>query len=355
MSAPLVTPPVCPPAEPTVNIPGPVGPQGIQGVQGIQGIQGTAGATVLNGASDPHIGQGSTGDYYLNTSTADLFQKGAVNWAFLCNLSGPPGASGAIQYNGSGVPAVGLGNNGDYYIRTTTGDLYYKSAGAWTIIFNLTGPTGAAGTSSVIRQGAGAPGAGLGNDSDLYIRTSNGDLYYKALGAWSVISNVIGPAGAAGAAGADGVNVTFAHKQTSSSYGPCAVRALSNATMVVAEGTAIGGISGLSITPKAASHYIRIDVFVNCRIQKTGHVGGVLVGLFLNGTAAAIASTVYDPAGESEDLYCPITLTHFHTTTGTAALTFDVRVAATEAAADVTINDKAEIPYSSITAVEYVP
>lgn len=53
---------------------------------------------------------------------------------------------------------------------------------------------------------AGAPSDGTGNNGDMYINSSNGDLYGpKASGAWgSAVDNLTGPTGATGAAGADG-------------------------------------------------------------------------------------------------------------------------------------------------------
>lgn len=46
---------------------------------------------------------------------------------------------------------------------------------------------------SSISAGSGAPSGG--NDGDLYVRTSNGDLYAKASGTWSVVGNIRGPGG----------------------------------------------------------------------------------------------------------------------------------------------------------------
>lgn len=47
---------------------------------------------------------------------------------------------------GTTVPAGSLGTVGDLYIRTTTGDLYTKTAvSTWTLQINLTGPTGSTG------------------------------------------------------------------------------------------------------------------------------------------------------------------------------------------------------------------
>lgn len=60
-----------------------------------------------------------------------------------------------------------------------------------------TGPTGAAGADgAAIYSGAGAPSSGTGANGDLYIRTSNGDLYQKSGGAWgSPIMSIVGPSG----------------------------------------------------------------------------------------------------------------------------------------------------------------
>lgn len=52
--------------------------------------------------------------------------------------------------------------------------------------------------------GSGAPSSGLGTDGDFYLRSSNGDVYEKAAGAWSVVANIKGPAGATGPTGATG-------------------------------------------------------------------------------------------------------------------------------------------------------
>jgi hypothetical protein len=58
---------------------------------------------------------------------------------------GPPGANGATWFSGSGAPASGLGNNGDYYLNTANGDVYNKASGTWTIATNIKGATGATG------------------------------------------------------------------------------------------------------------------------------------------------------------------------------------------------------------------
>lgn len=76
----------------------------------------------------------------------------------------------------------------------------------------LTGPQGPAGSGggggggSAWYDGVGVPSGGIGVDGDYYLRTSNGDVYEKAGGVWGVTGNIKGPAGADGDDGADGAD-----------------------------------------------------------------------------------------------------------------------------------------------------
>jgi hypothetical protein len=75
---------------------GPTGATGLQGATGTTGSQGTAGTTGATGAQ------------------------------------GNPGTNGNTVLNGSGVPASGTGNNGDFYYDPTAKLMYGpKAAGAW--------------------------------------------------------------------------------------------------------------------------------------------------------------------------------------------------------------------------------
>jgi hypothetical protein len=63
--------------------------------------------------------------------------------ALILNLKGPAGnpgapgdpgahgANGATWTSGAGVPLDANGNNGDFYMNETTGDVYKKAAGTW--------------------------------------------------------------------------------------------------------------------------------------------------------------------------------------------------------------------------------
>lgn len=74
---------------------------------------------------------------------------------------GPTGPQGAAEgwYSGLGAPATGTGNVGDWYLDVTTGNVYEKTAASvWTSRGNIKGATGATGSQGP--QGAqGATGA----------------------------------------------------------------------------------------------------------------------------------------------------------------------------------------------------
>jgi hypothetical protein len=96
------------------------------------------------------------GDYYLNTTNGDVYTKAGGVWgAPVTNIKGAAGANGtngtngtngaagtpgSVWYEGAGAPGVGTGVNGDYYLNTTTNDVYTKTGGAWgSPIANLAG------------------------------------------------------------------------------------------------------------------------------------------------------------------------------------------------------------------------
>lgn len=141
----------------------------------------------------------------------------------LIGPEGPQGEAGIGNswYTGAGAPDNGAHEEGDFYLRTSNGDVYQKTAPAtWTIVANIIGPTGATGpegdegpqgdtgatgASTVWRSGTGAPAGGLGVIGDWYLNDANGDVYEKTgASTWTLRDNITGPTGAAGADGDDG-------------------------------------------------------------------------------------------------------------------------------------------------------
>lgn len=157
--------------------PGPSGSQGATGAQGSTGTQGPAGPPgekwfTQTGA--PAGGTGSVGDWSLDSSSGDFYEKtGASAWTLRGNLKGPQGAPGPAGSTGStgntgstgapgekwfsqsGAPAGATGIVGDWALDTATGDVYEKTgASAWTLRANIKGPQGIQGIQGPAGSGA---------------------------------------------------------------------------------------------------------------------------------------------------------------------------------------------------------
>jgi hypothetical protein len=71
-------------------------------------------------------------------------------------------AGGSVWFNGAGAPGAGTGNDGDYYLRTSNGDVYQKVGGSWgSPIENLTGPAGASTFDALTDTPANKTGSSL--------------------------------------------------------------------------------------------------------------------------------------------------------------------------------------------------
>lgn len=63
---------------------------------------------------------------------------GATGIAGTPGLNGSNGSNGSSIHVGSGAPGAGLGNNSDQYIDSDNGDIYTKVAGTWNLQGNMT-------------------------------------------------------------------------------------------------------------------------------------------------------------------------------------------------------------------------
>jgi len=107
---------------------GPTGPQGAIGLTGPPGPNGPQGLTGPIGAQGPQGNQGPAGPQGAQGS------------------QGIAGADGKTVLNGAGNPANSFGNNGDFYINTTSNILFGpKANGVWPIGISLVGPQGPIG------------------------------------------------------------------------------------------------------------------------------------------------------------------------------------------------------------------
>ena len=183
---------------------GVVGPRGYTGTAGAPGTPGGVGPAALfpavpwqtnvqylSGPPTSLVTIGGSAYVCAGSHVSNVFATDLAlgYWTLLVSI----GANGATWYSGSGVPSSGVGVSGDYYLRTDTADIYNKVSGAWgSPILNIKGPTGFA-----VQSGSGVPSSSLGHDGDLYIDTINARLYgAKSAGAWpGTYISLVGPSG----------------------------------------------------------------------------------------------------------------------------------------------------------------
>jgi hypothetical protein len=143
----------------------------------------------LFGVGEPNNAIGNNGDLYINTNTGELFSKVNNNWVFRIFLKGERGTQ---IYSGNNPPPQHLGLIGDYYINTTNGNLFRKQNGDWTLIYNL-GSTGNSGSGTSVYFVENIPSDADGNNGDVAIVVGSsqysGAIFYKQSGNWVTVIN----------------------------------------------------------------------------------------------------------------------------------------------------------------------
>ena len=123
------------------------GPQGEQGVQGPQGEQGEQGPQGEQGIQGPQGAQGEQGEQGDQGAQGVQGVTGATGPTGPQGRQGPQGADGedgATWYANDGEPGAGLGEDDDIYLDTETGNVWLKD-GDWELIANIMGPQGEQG------------------------------------------------------------------------------------------------------------------------------------------------------------------------------------------------------------------
>jgi hypothetical protein len=161
-------------------------------------------STFFAGSINPSASQGQNGDFYLNTISYTLFgPKSNGSWGTGQSLIGPQGPAGATGPIGPQGPSGPTGPQG------TTGPIGPQGPQG------LTGPTGAMGPQGIqgpsgadgktILSGTGNPANNFGNNGDFYINTSTNTLFGpKTNGNWPGGVSLVGPTGAQGSTGLTG-------------------------------------------------------------------------------------------------------------------------------------------------------
>jgi hypothetical protein len=180
------------------------GPAGPAGPQGPQGVAGTPGSKIYSGTGAPAASLGNNGDFYLDKQSYLLYGPKTNNaWGTPILLQGaqgiqgpqgPAGIPGSQILSGNGAPSASIGSTGDYYLDKSTGNLYGpKTAGGWGNPVSLKGANGAQGPAgpagpqgsqgaagtpgSQIYSGSTAPPSNIGIAGDYYIDTIHAVIY----------------------------------------------------------------------------------------------------------------------------------------------------------------------------------
>ena len=183
---------------------GATGAKGDKGATGATDAKGADGATWLTGTAAPSASQGKDGDFFLNTSSFDIYKRASGAWSKTGNIKGATGATGATGAKGETGAQGPIGAQGPQ------------------------GAQGAKGVSMRLK-GAWASGTAYVNDGTyIDIVTYNGSTYACAKGHtasssilptnttyWTQIASkgptgntgATGPQGATGAKGATGISM----------------------------------------------------------------------------------------------------------------------------------------------------
>lgn len=145
-----------------------------------------------NSPAIPAAGAGNTGHYYVVSVTGTTTINGISSWPvgslIVSNGSvwqkvDPLTVVSAVTgiLSGAGAPSNSIGNDGEFYIATSTWTLYGpKIAGSWGSGVSMLGSNG-----NTILSGTGAPGSGVGSNGDFYLNLAGLVLYGpKAAGSW---------------------------------------------------------------------------------------------------------------------------------------------------------------------------
>jgi len=109
------------------------------------------------------------------------------------------GESRSFRVN-AGIPSNSLGVNGDYCVDTDTWKLYQKQSGVYVEVTTLN-RLASLQSRGKLWLGAGVPSNSLGSNKDWYLNTTNGDVYYREAGVYSMKINVKGSTGNAATTG----------------------------------------------------------------------------------------------------------------------------------------------------------
>jgi hypothetical protein len=111
-------------------------------------------------------------------------------------VKGDDGQDAATWHHGTALPSNLFGDAGDFYWLTGNGAVYQKVGPVWTLVGSIAGPQGIQGIQgeqgSLWLFGSGAPSASIGRPSDYYMDTTTSQVWHKATTTWAVVGSLHG-------------------------------------------------------------------------------------------------------------------------------------------------------------------
>ena len=149
----------------------------------------------------------STGNYWVSLGVDFTNGTNYIDYGSQRLMSAPYALyakTAGVQLNqwryGATAPSTALGNIGDFYLNTATGDVHYKSAATtWTLTGNIKGPQGNAGAT-----GPQGPAGATGLQGPAGVAGATGLTGLQGPAGVAGATGLTGPQGPAGATGLQG-------------------------------------------------------------------------------------------------------------------------------------------------------
>ena len=161
---------------------GAAGLNGSDGKDGKDGIDGKDGSKIYTGIGAPSSDKGKEGDLYIDTETGDMYYKGAVSWTKTGNIKGQNGSNGTNGANGeNGVSILGVSKTSSSDgVDTYTITYSDGHTSQFTVTNGKDGKDGATGAQGVPGKDGHTPTVTIGKNGNWFV--DGADTGVKAQG-----------------------------------------------------------------------------------------------------------------------------------------------------------------------------